>query len=63
MRNNVLFFILNLSKKKQDMLKRRKTGRIEKNPIARRRAVEDTTKVGNMQQSNREEGFVEKRYK
>ena len=46
-------------KKKRRQDERKKNDRIEKNPSARRTAAEDSTKVGNMQQSNREEGFVE----
>ena len=40
-----------------------KNDRTEKNRIARRTTAEHSTKVGNVQQSNRKEGFVEQRYK
>ena len=49
--------------KKPNQVERKENDRTKKNPIARRTAVEDSTKVGNMQQSYREEGFIEQRYK
>ncbi|WMV21122.1 hypothetical protein MTR67_014507 [Solanum verrucosum] len=42
-------------KEKTGQVERKENDRTEKNPIARRTAVEDATKVGNIQQPNREE--------
>ena len=50
-------------KKKRRHVERKENDRTEKNPIARRTAQEDSTKVENMQPSNTEEGFVQQRYK
>ena len=52
-----------LSKKKRRQVERKKNDKTEKNHSARKTATEDSTKVGNMKQSNREEGFVDPRYK
>ena len=46
-RNNVLLCILNIIKKITRQVERKENDRTEKNPIARRTTVEESTKVGN----------------